>query len=397
MQPLAGLRILDLTRLLPGPAATMHLADYGAEVIKIEDTAEGDYLRAFPPLVEDEDGRPINPAYGALNRGKRSIRIDLKQAAGRDLLLRLVDRADALIEGFRPGVLVRLELGWEVLHARNPRLVLCSISGYGQDGPMSQVAGHDINYCAMAGVLEQTRAGGVPALPSLQIGDTLGGTLSALSALLIALLSAQRTGVGRHVDVAMTDGVLAHHIFAHAMLDASMTPVAEQTLLTGGVACYRIYECADARFVALGALEPKFWQAFCTTTGLPELAKRHWAFGEAPGSAAAQKTTERVAAHLRTRARDEWIALFDGADACLTPVLAPAEALAHPLFTERGRIHRRGGVTAVGPLAIMSEHHFAQAPAPRAGADTEALLRELGLSDDDIARLRADGVVREQD
>jgi alpha-methylacyl-CoA racemase len=172
--PLAGLTILDLTRLLPGPAATMHLADYGADVIKIEDTGDGDYLRDFPPLIGPAGERPSNPVFSAVNRGKRSIALNLKSDAGRDVLLRLVDRADALIEGFRPGVLERLGCGWETLHARNPKLVVCSLTGYGQTGPLANDAGHDLNYLAVTGVLDQIRANGQPAIPNLQIGDLLG-------------------------------------------------------------------------------------------------------------------------------------------------------------------------------------------------------------------------------
>jgi alpha-methylacyl-CoA racemase len=166
-QPLAGLRILDLTRLLPGPVATMHLADFGADVIKVEDTGAGDYLRDFEPRATNARGARVNPAYEALNRGKRSIALDLKQAAGREALLKLVDGADALLESFRPGVLGRLGLGWDVLHARNPRLVLCSITGYGATGPLAQAAGHDLNYAALSGVLDQNRAQGQPAVPNL--------------------------------------------------------------------------------------------------------------------------------------------------------------------------------------------------------------------------------------
>src|SRR5215204_5013959 len=188
--PLAGLTIIDMTRLLPGPAATMHLVDFGADVIKIEDTGAGDYMRAFPPTVRLDDATAgeaeVNPAFEAVNRGKRSLAVDLKSDQGREVLLQLVDRADGLIEGFRPGVLDRLGLGWDVLHHRNPRLVLCSLSGYGQTGPLAQRAGHDLNYIAMTGVLDQIRADGKLAIPNLQIGDLLGGTLTALSTMLIA-------------------------------------------------------------------------------------------------------------------------------------------------------------------------------------------------------------------
>jgi len=393
-QPLAGLRILDLTRLLPGPAATMHLADFGADVIKVEDTGEGDYMRSFPPTVASAEGRQVNAAFEAINRGKRSIRIDLKSPAGRGVLFKLIDGADALIEQFRPGVLDRLGFGWDVVHARNPRLVLCSLSGYGQTGPWSQAAGHDINYAARTGVLDQNRANGVPAVPNLQVGDLLGGTLTALSAMLIALLSAQRTGVGARVDVAMTDGLLVHHLFPVSDLDAGNTPIAERTLLTGGAACYGVYETADGQYLALGALELKFWRSFCDAAGLPELKSHHWALGEAPGSAESLATRARVAARLREQTRAGWETVFAGVDCCVTPILSPAEALAQPHHRARGLIHQRGNVTALGPLAQISGHSFAVTAAPTAGEHSLALLRELGYDDATIERLVASGAVK---
>jgi crotonobetainyl-CoA:carnitine CoA-transferase CaiB-like acyl-CoA transferase len=392
--PLAGLRILDLTRLLPGPAATMHLADFGADVIKIEDTDAGDYLRGFPPQLADADGARVNAIFEAVNRGKRSIRIDLKSEAGRSVFFKLLDSADALIEGFRPGVMARLGLGWDVLHARKPSLVVCSLSGYGQSGPLAQVAGHDINYLATSGVLDQIRAQGRCAIPNLQIGDLLGGALSALAMLLVALLAAQRSGVGRYVDVAMTDGLLAHHFFAHAEHDAGSTPAAEGSLLTGGAPCYRVYETADGAELAVGALEPKFWDAFCDAIDLPELKPNHWSRGERPGSEAAGRTAQRVAARLRERPLPHWLSIFARVDACVAPVLKPAEALAHPQFVARERVHRRGAITHVGPLAQMTEHAFAVRPAPAPGAHTRELLRELGFDDRAIAALVASGAVR---
>ncbi|MGE5339663.1 MAG: CaiB/BaiF CoA transferase family protein [Gemmatimonadota bacterium] len=394
--PLEGLRILDLTRLLPGPAATMHLADFGADVIKVEDTGEGDYMRSIPPAARSAEGREVNAAFEAINRGKRSIRIDLKSPAGSEVLWKLIDTADALIEQFRPGVLERLGFGWDAVHARNPRLVLCSLSGYGQSGPWAQAAGHDINYAARTGVLDQNRAGGRPAVPNLQIGDLLGGTLTMLSALLIALLAARRTGVGARVDAAMTDGLLVHHLFPVADLDAGNTPIAERTLLTGGAACYGVYETADRQHLAVGALELKFWQAFCDAAGLPELKSRHWSLGEAPGSAAALVTRENVAARLRQRSRAEWEAAFASVDCCVTPILSPAEALAQPHHHARGLVHKRGGVTAIGPLAQISGHAFEVRPAPSAGEHTAALLRGLGYDDAAIENLLATGAVKDR-
>ena len=391
--PLQGLTIIDMTRLLPGPAATMHLVDFGADVIKIEDTGAGDYMRSFPPTVA-LNGEPVNAAFEAVNRGKRSIAVDLKSEEGREVLLRLVDRADALIEGFRPGVLDRLSLGWATLHALNPRLVLCSLSGYGQSGPLSQRAGHDLNYIAMTGVLDQIRANGRLAIPNLQIGDLLGGTLSALATMLIAMLGAQRSGRGVHVDVAMTDGLLAHHLFPHASVDSGIDPVAGQTLLTGGVACYQVYETSDQHHLAVGALELKFWRAFCEAAGLSELKSRHWELGEAPGSPAARTTISLVAQRIAKHPRKHWLEVFDPVDACVTPVLTPAEALSHPHHRARDLVHKERGVSEVGPLAQMALPNWNSRPAPRQGEHTLELLTEIGYSAGDSQRLAATGVVK---
>ena len=391
--PLQGLTVIDMTRLLPGPAATMHLVDFGADVIKVEDTGAGDYMRGFPPVVKSGN-RAVNAAFEAVNRGKRSIALNLKSDEGREVLMRLVDRADALIEGFRPGVLDRLGLGWKVLHARNARLVLCSLSGYGQTGPLAQRAGHDLNYIAMTGVLDQIRADGKLAIPNLQIGDLLGGTLSALATLLIALLGAQRTGQGAHVDVAMTDGLLAHHFFPHASVDGGVDPVAERTLLTGGVACYQIYETSDRHHLAVGALELKFWQAFCEAAGLSELKSRHWELGEAPGSDAALATIEWVAQRIAQHTLEHWLTAFDPVDACVTPVLTPAEALAHPHHLSRNLVHKERGVTEVGPLAQMASFTWTSRPAPTAGEHTRAVLTELGYAAEHVTRMTESGIVK---
>ena len=392
--PLQGLTFIDMTRLLPGPAATMHLVDFGADVIKVEDAGAGDYMRGFPPTVNVDGKRSVNAAFEAVNRGKRSIAVNLKSDEGREVLMRLVDRSDALIEGFRPGVLDRLGLGWKVLHARSPRLVMCSLSGYGQTGPLAQRAGHDLNYIAMTGVLDQIRANGKLAIPNLQIGDLLGGTLSALATLLIALLGAQRTGQGAHVDVAMTDGLLAHHFFPHASVDSGVDPVAERTLLTGGVACYQIYETSDRHHLAVGALELKFWQAFCEAAGLSELKSRHWELGEAPGSQPAFATIELVAQRMAQHTLEHWLTAFDPVDACVTPVLTPAEALAHPHHLARNLVHKERGITEVGPLAQMTSLTWTSRSAPALGGQTRALLTELGYADDDVMRMTEAGVVK---
>lgn len=331
---LSGLRIIDLTRLLPGPLATLRLAQWGADVLKVEDPGEGDGARAlWRTKAEAAAGEP-GPFYRQLNAGKRVVRLDLRSAEGRAALIDELRHADALIEGFRPGVMARLGLGFEAVSALNPRLVMVSISGYGQHGPWAQRAGHDINYIAMAGVLEQiASAGGELALPNFQIGDLLGGSQAALSALLAALLAAQRSGRGRHIDVSMTHEVLRHQVVVRTALEASgRVPPPGRDLLSGGAPCYGVYRTADGRHLAVGALELKFWQALCGALGQPQWELRHWSLGEAPGSEAALALRAQLQALLATQPLAHWVQVFEAVDACVTPVLRLDEALSHPLF-----------------------------------------------------------------
>ncbi|HEY0855518.1 MAG TPA: CaiB/BaiF CoA-transferase family protein [Albitalea sp.] len=335
--PLAGIRVIDLTRLLPGPLATLRFAEMGAEVIKIEGPAEqgqDDGTRHMGRTRADvAAGRP-SLTFRLLNEGKQLQEIDLRVPAGRDALLALACDADVLIEGFRPGVMQRLGLGWEALHAANPRLVVCAISGYGQTSPWSQRAGHDINYIAMAGVLQQiaTPVGEI-AVPNFQIGDLLGGTQAAMSGVLAALVAAQRTGTGRFVDVSMAHEVLRHHVLARATLAAlGRVPPPGHDLLSGGAPCYGAYRTADGRHLAVGALELKFWQLLCKAVDRPQWAERHWSRGEAPGSEAALALRKELAAVFEGAPLAHWAALFDEVDCCVTPVLRLDETLAHPLF-----------------------------------------------------------------
>jgi alpha-methylacyl-CoA racemase len=338
--PLAGIRVLDLTRLLPGPLATRRLAEWGAEVIKIEGPAgqgQDDGARYMGLSAEDIASQRPSLTFRMLNEGKTLLRLDLREAAGRDRLLEMAREADVLIEGFRPGVMQRLGLGWDALHAANPRLVMCAISGYGQQGPWSQRAGHDINYIAMAGVLEQiATSDGDIALPNFQIGDLLGGTQAALSGLLAALLAAQRAGRGRFVDVSMAHEVLRHHVLAAATLAAAgRVPPPGRDLLSGGAPCYGVYRAADGRHLAVGALELKFWQALCEAIGRPDWAKRHWSLSEAAGSEKAMALREELAATIAKQPLAHWLACFESADCCVTPVLRLDEARQHPLFVAR--------------------------------------------------------------
>ncbi|WP_337878146.1 CaiB/BaiF CoA-transferase family protein [Caldimonas sp.] len=334
--PLAGVRVIDLTRLLPGPFATLHLRRLGADVLKIEAPGTGDEARWMLRSVQDvAQGRP-SLFFRWLHEGKRLHRIDLTQPEGRFELLDLVRQADVLVEGFRPGVMDKLGVGWSVLRDVNPRLVMASISGYGQTGPFARKAGHDLNYIGYAGVLDQiaTREGQL-AIPNFQIGDLLGGTQAAVSGILAALLAAQRTGRGRHVDVSMTHAVFEHNLLARLAVSATgRTPLPGRDLLTGGVPCYNVYRTSDDRWMAVGALELKFWRKTCEVLGHPEWGDRHWSLGQEIGGEDAMALREAVAAVFATRSQAQWTAAFEAADCCVSPVLRMDEAMRHPLFMQ---------------------------------------------------------------
>jgi crotonobetainyl-CoA:carnitine CoA-transferase CaiB-like acyl-CoA transferase len=301
-----------------------------------------------------------------------------------------------LVEGFRPGVMARLGLGYEALREANRRLVYCAISGYGQDGPLAQAAGHDINYVGYSGVGDQIgRAGQPPTVPNFQIADLLGGTLSAVMGILAAVLDARARGEGRFVDVSMTDSVLAHGVFPlMATLEGGgRAPPRGTSLLSGGAPCYDVYETADHRWMAVGALEEKFWHTLCDGLGAPDLKPRQFAGGDADA------VRGRLAAIFRTKTQAEWTAHFATADCCVTPVLTTAEALAHPLFAARGMVKRTphpagGDLVQFAPPVAFSDFAFAiERPAPGPGEHTDAVLAEAGYSRDEIAALRAAGVV----
>lgn len=384
--PLHGVRVLDLTRLLPGPLATQHLADQGAEVIKVEDTGAGDYARSMGAMAGES-----SYFYQIVNRNKKSLRLDLKNPRGHEILMRLIEGADILFEGFRPGVMEKLGLGYSAVAARNPRLVYCSISGYGQTGPYALRAGHDINYIGYAGVLDQIGvAGGAPAIPNLQIGDLLGGTMSAVAGVMMALFDAQRSGQGRQVDISMTDAALAHAIFpmVEVLAHGNVQPRGED-LLTGGVPCYGVYETADGRYMAVGALEEKFWHLVCDTLERPELKPHHLVRGEQAAVVRAE-----LAALFRSRKQADWVAIFDPVDCCVSPVLRLEESLLDPHIVARGMLVEVDGVRQfASPIHLSDKYSGPNTAAPASGADTDALLAELGFDQAGIESLRRDGVV----
>jgi crotonobetainyl-CoA:carnitine CoA-transferase CaiB-like acyl-CoA transferase len=375
--PLAGVRVLDLSRLLPGPFLTMILADLGADVVKVEDPRVGDYMRAIPPATEGISGR-----FLAVNRHKRSLALDLKDEAARAAFLRMVERADVVVESFRPGVMDRLGVGWEALRARNPRIILCSISGYGQDGPYRERAGHDLNYIGLAGVLAMGGdRGGTPALPGVQIADMAGGGLWGATGVLAALFGRERTGEGAHLDISMTEGALALLCAEVGNLDAGAAPPTRgQTSLTGGLACYGVYRTADDRYMSVGALEPKFWLAFNQAIGrkgdLAELI--------APPARQDQIRAE-LQAIFATRTRAEWTAHFAAHDCCCEPVLEVDELAGHALHQARRMFFplAGGGLQTRTPVGAPE----ATRRAPRLGEHGREVLAEYGFGEDEITRL----------
>ncbi|HWW08949.1 MAG TPA: CaiB/BaiF CoA-transferase family protein [Candidatus Acidoferrales bacterium] len=389
MAALDDVRVLDLSRLLPGPFCTLLLADLGADVIKVEDTESGDYLRWVPPLAGE-----YSAMFHPLNRNKRSVALNLKTDPGREAFLRLVDTADVIVESFRPGVMDRLQLGWDVIHQRNPAVILCSISGYGQDGPYRDRAGHDLNYAALAGVLSVTAsAAGDPAMPGVQAGDLGGGAMHAAVAILAALHQRTRTGSGQHCDVAMLDGLVSWMAPHAALYFAGAGVPGPNTLtLNGRHPCYRIYACQDGH-MTLGALEPKFWRAFVEAVGLPHLADAGFSDGDEGRSVAAE--IEDV---LRQRTRAEWVVAFAGLDVCCEPLLGIDETFADPQVQHRG-MEVQPGVggplsQCASPLRLSDSMFEVRRPAPGYAQHTRELLADVGYEPSAVEALTREGAVR---
>ncbi|MCI3205778.1 MULTISPECIES: CaiB/BaiF CoA-transferase family protein [Pandoraea] len=332
-KPLSGVTVLDLTRLLPGPLAGQRLAEMGAHVIKIEDTGAGDYAREM--MLREGESAP-GAFWRLLNRGKTVERLDLKNAGDRTRFLAHVARADVLLEGFRPGVMARLGFDFETLVGVRPSLVMASISGYGQQGPMSQAAGHDINYIGYAGVLDQLAdASDAPIVPNFQIGDLYGGGQAAVQAVLAALVAAQRTGRGRWLDISMTHEVFRSNIVpAVALHRQGSASRAGKDLLNGGVPCYRVYRTLDDRHMAVGALELKFWETLCDVLERSDWKARHWSLGQTIGGSDAMALQAELAAVFGSASQADWTARFADVDCCVTLVLRLEEAIEHPLFAQ---------------------------------------------------------------
>jgi alpha-methylacyl-CoA racemase len=389
---LTGIRVLDLTRLLPGGFCTLMLADFGAEVLKVEDTGMGDYIRWAPPYYEGADESAKSALYLSLNRGKRSVRLNLKDERGREALIRLAREYDVLVESFRPGVLDRLGVGWERLSEQNPGLVYCAISGYGQDGPLRDRSGHDMNYLGLVGLLGLTgEKGGPPVQPAGQIADLGGGGLMAAFGILAALREREKSGQGQFVDVSMADGALSWlAMVAGRYFAEGVAPQRGDLELAGRLICYRPYACKDG-WVSLGALEPKFWRAWCQGVGREDLVEKQF---EPPGSEA-HAEVERI---FLERTRDEWQAFASSNDCCLEPVLGLDEALDSELVRAREMvvsIDQPGVAEPVRqlgvPVKLSRTPGAPQGPGPVLGEHTREVLREAGYSDDEIGELEEHG------
>lgn len=394
---LDGLKVLDLTRLLPGGFCTMMLADFGAEVLKVEDTGGGDYLRWMPPYYGDDaqsQAGTRSAMYLALNRNKRSLRLDLKNERGREVLKRLAQSHDVLVESFRPGVMDRLGVGYETLREENPGLVYCAITGYGQDGPYAQRAGHDMNYLAMAGLLGLSgRRGGPPVQAAGQIADIGGGALMAAFGIMAALKERERSAEGQFVDVSMYDGAMSWlAMVAASYFCSGKKPERGGIELAGGICCYFVYETKDGAWVSLGALEHKFWKAWCEGVGRDELLGAQFQHPDSEAGA-------EVAKVFKARALEEWVEFGKQHDCCLEPVLGLDEALTTELVAAREMVVELeqpefGVVKQLGiPVKLSRTPGEVYGPAPKLGEHTEAVLAELGYEGNEIDELRGSGAV----
>lgn len=393
--PLEGLRVLDLTRLLPGGYASLLLADFGAEVIKVEDTGMGDYVRWSAPYYEGAEETARGALFLALNRGKRSIRINLKSEEGKQVLLRLVRDADVLLESYRPGVLDRLGVGYERLREENPGIIYCAITGYGQYGPNRDRSGHDMNYLGLNGLLGLTgEADGPPIQSGGQIADIGGGGLMAVAGVLIALHERDRSGQGQFVDCSMFDGALSWLAMVAAEMFANgEVPRRGMGNLNGGIVCYRPYRCSDG-YVTLGALEPKFFTEFCRGVGHEELIEHQF---DRPGS----KTHRALEEIFASRTREQWRQFASEHDCCLEPVLDLDEVAASELVAAREMVVELEQPGAERPVKLLgapiklsrTPADPVRAPGPALGEHTEQVLSAAGYSAAEIAALQESGAI----
>ena len=388
---LSGIRVLDLSRLLPGPYCSMMLGDLGADVIKIEEPGRGDYIRDVPPRLKQNSA-----SFLAVNRNKKSITLNLKSIRGRNIFLDLVKGADVVLEGFRPGVMNKLRIGFKDLEKANPRIIVCSISGYGQYGPYVNRAGHDVNYLSVAGVLGFTGTKeGRPIIPGVQIADIGGGGMLAAYCILAAIIGREKTGKGQYIDISMMDGAMAWlPLYAGKYFADGKIPTPSSERLTGQFACYNMYKTKDGRYMSLGALEPQFWSAFCKVIGRDEFIPIQFAQGKK-----AEELIDELEKIFLERTREEWVELLRDTDCCCEPVNNFDEAFSHPQVVARNMLCEMEHPAEGTIRQINFPGKFSDTPAqmrlapPALGQHTEEILTELGMTSEEIATLAKEKVI----
>jgi crotonobetainyl-CoA:carnitine CoA-transferase CaiB-like acyl-CoA transferase len=390
-QPLEGIRVLDCTRLLPYQYCTMILADLGAEVTKIEEPLEGDYGRWGDILRTYE-----SMLFVMANRNKRSMKLNLKDERGKEILKRLATTHDVLVESFRPGVMNRLGLGYKEISEVKPDIIYCSATGYGETGPYRDKPGHDLNYLAISGILACTgEHTGRPVIPGIPFGDMAGGGVFTALTIIAALLGKERTGRGQYIDVAQTDVLVSLNLFNIAeALSEKKGRKARPYNLRGGNLCYNTYKTLDGKFIALGALEEKFWKNFCKAIGKEDWIPNHLAPYEDGG-----RRTKELKDLFASKTQKEWAELFENVDTCLTPVLRPDDTLEDDHLKDRGVVTtmedpQRGETIQIGfPARFSEELNFKRSPAPVFGQHTKEILTSLGYTQPAIEQLENDRVI----
>ena len=388
--PLSGLKILDFTYLLPGPYGSMMLADMGADIIKVENRNTPDLTRFMPPMVNG-----VSALYAHLNRGKRSLSLDLKKKEGADIVRALVREYDIVLEQFRPGVMARLGLGYDDLRKINPAVIYCSLSGYGQTGPYARRAGHDINYCALSGMESYSgRKETGPCPEGIQVADICGGSKNLVIGVLAAYIKRSATGRGNCIDISMADSTFALTVFSAAgFLAGGREPGRETEMFNGGI-LYDFYETSDGRYLSAGPLEQKFFAEFCGALGVPELAA-----GGIMSNLADPSVKETVAGIIRSKSLAHWEDVFRSRDACSEPVLTLGEACASDLFSRRGMIvsipdGSGGSFMQVGnPIKFASGDCHAPFAGTAAGSHNDSIVESLGYSSDQVADLKSRGIM----
>ncbi|MHB1418832.1 MAG: CaiB/BaiF CoA transferase family protein [Bacillota bacterium] len=385
---LKGVKVLDLTRLLPGAYATQLMGDMGAEILKVEDPWQGDYQRWGEPKIGEN-----SVGFWSVNRNKKSMKLNLKSPEGKKILMELVKHYDILLEGFRPGVADKLGIDYKTIHAVNPKIVYCSISGYGQDGPYKLRPGHDMNYCSIAGMIGVTgHRDGQPLMPGVQVADVGVGGLMSVAGVLSAYISAKNTGVGQYIDISMMDGVVSWMTMIHTHYLATGQPMRRgRFTLNGGQVCYWIYKTKDGKYMSMGSLEEKFWEAFCVAAGREDLIPR--------AMETEKEGFDDIQALFSTRTQAEWIELLKDVDTCCEPVLDVEEVFSHPQVVARKMLVEvehptAGNVRLVAnPIKMPYAEVVKDMPVPDHGQHTAEVLIALGYSDAEMAELKSKDVI----